>query len=228
MRSAVTLLACLPLLSCGSDEQDSGAELPVAKSWTGSEVAVQPVGKHQGLDIGLPDDPHAGLGLDMGAGSDPHAGLGLGLGGDSDPHAGLDLGMGSVAGLGLKAPDPDRQVDDSQFLSGSLSIAAELKNAVSDGVLFLSVRPVNKLTGESLGSPLAVEILDLSSFPIEFRLSGAQTMVAGTEFVGDVLIYARIDQDREASTSTPGDVEGSVRATIPASGLRLVLDTLVP
>ncbi len=215
MRSVVTLLACLPLFSCGSEEQDTGADLPVAKSWSGSEVAIQPVARnHQGLHIGVSDDPLAGLGLN--------------LDGASDPHAGLNLGMGSVAGLGLSAPDPERQVDDSLFLSGSLSITAELKNAVSDGVLFLSVRPINTVTGESLGSPLAVEILELSSFPIEFRLSGAQTMVAGTEFAGDVLIYARIDQDREASTSTPGDVEGSVRATIPASGLRLVLDTLVP
>ncbi len=215
MRSVVTLLACVPLLSCGNDDPESGAELPVAQSWSRSQVSGQPVAsKHQGLDIGLPGDPHVGLGLD--------------LGGASDPHAGLDLGMGSVAGLGLSAPDPDRQVDDSQFLSGSLSITAELKNAVSDGVLFLSVRPINPVTGESVGSPLAVEMLELSSFPIEFRLSGAQTMVAGTEFVGDVLIYARIDQDREASTSTHGDVEGSVRATIPASGLHLILDTLVP
>jgi hypothetical protein len=53
-------------------------------------------------------------------------------------------------------------------------------------------------------------------------------MVAGTAFEGDVMVYARVDSDGEASSKLSGDVEGSVMASIPADKLSLVLDTLVP
>jgi hypothetical protein len=38
----------------------------------------------------------------------------------------------------------------------------------------------------------------------------------------------RVDRDGEAMSRKPGDIEGSVRAKIPARGLKIVLDTPVP
>ncbi len=62
---------------------------------------------------------------------------------------------------------------------------------------------------------------------MDFHLSAAQMMVAGTRFEGDVVVYARVDGDGEASSTLPGDVEGRVEASIPAEGLSLVLDTVI-
>jgi hypothetical protein len=89
------------------------------------------------------------------------------------------------------------------------------------------VKPVNKATGDIIGPTLAVERLDIQSMPVDFQLSEANSMIAGTVFEGDVLISARVDGDGEARSKTPGDVEGSVIATIPAEGLTLTLDQLI-
>ncbi len=216
------VFASLLLVACGCDsKEDPAANLPVANSW-GAQGGAQAAGSdpHAGMDMGG-DDPYAGM--DMG-GDDPHAGLDMG--GD-DPHAGLDMG-GSELG-GWQPPDPNRKVDPSQFLKGTLSAGKVVAGKIAPGsILFLSVRPVNKATGESLGSPLAVERLEVQSFPLRFHLSSEQSMVAGTAFEGDVMVYARIDGDGEASTTMPGDIEGSVMATIPAQGLKLVLNSVVP
>lgn len=223
-------LACLLAFSCSSDKKDDPAsELPVANSWNGQgtagdRVLSAPADPHAGLNMGAAADPHAGL--DMGGAADPHAGLNMG--GASDPHAGLDMGEGGNPG-GLQAPDPNRAVDPSKFLKGSISTAKNTAGLVKPGaIIFVSVRPINKATGESLGSPLAVERFDIQSLPVEFHLTGAHTMVAGTAFEGDVMVYARVDSDGEASSKLAGDVEGSVMASIPAEGLSLVLDTVVP
>lgn len=237
MPRLTSIASCLLLIcACSSDSKEDAEDLPVAQTWgaAGSSGDVTPIGTanapHAGLDMGSPD-PHAGLGIDLGS-PDPHAGLGIDMG-SNDPHAGLNEGsqegMGSVAGLGFAAPDPSRKVDPSLYLAGELTVSDEMRNRIVEGsVLFLSVRPVNKVTGESLGSPLAVEIMPLASFPIPFHLSAAQSMVAGTNFFGDVVVYARLDGDGEATTSFSGDIEGSIRAAIPADGLKVVLDTLVP
>jgi hypothetical protein len=114
------------------------------------------------------------------------------------------------------------------FLKGSLTASKATAGLIRPGaIIFLSVRPVNKATGESLGSPLAVELIEVQELPVRFHLSAEQSMVAGTAFEGDVMVYARMDGDGEASTTLAGDVEGSVMATIPAKGLELKLDRVV-
>jgi cytochrome c-type biogenesis protein CcmH len=114
------------------------------------------------------------------------------------------------------------------FVKGSIASNADTAALIEPGaIVFLSVRPINKATGEILGQPLAVERIDIRTLPVEFHLSGANSMVAGTQFDGDVEIYARVDRDGEASSVMPGDVEGRVKATIPAEGLALVLDTVI-
>mgnify|MGYP003632308715 FL=1 len=221
------VLAIALLASCGDDKKDDPATaLPVANSWnSGASSTGAPTvsgDPHAGLDMGGSGDPHAGL--DMGGGVDPHAGLDMG--GGVDPHAGLDMG-GENPG-GLMAPDPNREVDESQFVAGSIASNSETAALIKAGaIVFLSVRPINKVTGDILGQPLAVERIDVRTLPIDFRLSGANSMVAGTDFSGDVEVYARVDHDGEASSVQPGDIEGRVRTVIPAKGLLLVLDSVV-
>lgn len=203
--------------------------MPVAQDWSGSAPKPEQgsANPHAGMNMGGSGDPHAGL--NMGGSGDPHAGLDMG----SDPHAGLDMGDGGMAmgngnPGGLEAPDPNRAIDPKMFLKGKITVSKEAKALVKPGaILFLSARPVNKATGESMGAPLAVDRIDVQGLPLDFHLSGAQTMVAGTKFEGDVMLYARVDGDGEASSKRPGDVEGSVLVTIPAEGIDLVLNQVI-
>ena len=221
------ILAIALLASCGEDKKDDPATaLPVANSWNSGASGTAAPGSgdpHAGLDMGGSGDPHAGL--DMGGGVDPHAGLDMG--GGVDPHAGLDMSGGETPG-GLMAPDPNRVVDPKQFVAGSIASNAETAPLIEAGaIIFLSVRPINKVTGDILGQPLAVERIDVRTLPVDFHLSGANSMVAGTDFSGDVEVYARVDHDGEASSVEPGDIEGRVRGTIPTEGLSLVLNSVV-
>ncbi|MCP4449205.1 MAG: hypothetical protein GY811_28320 [Myxococcales bacterium] len=214
IRCLLVLVLCA---SCGDDKsEDSAAALPIANSWNGAGPAAL------GASIPgrmVPSDPHAGL--DLGGAGDPHAGLDMG--GASDPHAGLDMTAGE-----LMAPNPDRIVDPNIFVKGTLASTTDIASLIEVGdIVFLSVRPINKATGDILGQPLAVERIDVRTLPVDFYLSAANSMVAGTEFAGDVEVYARVDRDGEASTVEAGDIEGRVRASIPAEGLELSLSSIV-
>ena len=144
----------------------------------------------------------------------------------ANPHMKNPHGGTNVADLGLPPPDPNRKIDESKFLRGTIVVTEETKQLVKPGaVVFLSVRPVNPESGQVTGPPLAVEKLTISQLPMPFSLSEAQAMIGGTSFTGDVLIKAWTDQDGDAMTKQPGDVLGSLRAKIPADKLRLALDT---
>ena len=58
-------------------------------------------------------------------------------------------------------------------------------------------------------------------------MTPGNVMMAGTTFAGAVQITARVDRDGEAMTRAAGDIEGVLRAEIPAGGLKIVLDTPV-
>jgi hypothetical protein len=180
---------------------------------------------HAGMQMeGGGADPHAGL--DMGGqGADPHAGLDMG-GQGADPHAGLDMGEEDPAMAALQPPDPDRKIDETKFLRGTIRADTKVAGGIKSGaVMFLSAVPIEPSTGEVLGAPVAVARLDVDKLPMPFELTERNAMAAGTRFEGDVMITAWIDGDGEARTKEPGDVEGRLRARIPSGKLDLVLDT---
>ncbi|HYU14642.1 MAG TPA: hypothetical protein VEL05_01160 [Candidatus Acidoferrum sp.] len=233
-----TLMFVAASAPAGCDRSgDERRGLPPASDWKPPATQaseIEGAGRPRGHEAGEEptDDPHAGL--DMGGEADPRASRD----GDQDPHADLDMGeMGDGAGeeggdgadpdmAGLKAPDPDRPIDPSKFLRGTIRVGKDVSAAISPGsVLFLSARPIDPATGQTLGAPLAVAKLTVDKLPAPFELTERDMMVRGTRFEGDVLVSARVDRDGEARTKEPGDVEGSVRARIPAQALDLVLDT---
>lgn len=168
---------------------------------------------HAGLSLGDPGDPHAGL--DM---NDPHAGLDM-----SDPHAGID-----VTKLGLAPPDPDRAIDASRRVTGTIVVDAKAKDRMKPGTsVFLIVKRAGP-DGAASGPPLAVDKLSWSPGGVAFELTEAQAMTAGTELTGDVVVMARYDQDSDALSKEPGDVTGQVRVKIPADNVKLALDTILP
>jgi hypothetical protein len=176
---------------------------------------------------GAASNPHAGL--DMSAASNPHAGLDMG----GDPHAGLDM-QGAQAGgtdvtkLGLAAPDPNRRIDPSHRVTGTITVGAKVKDRVKAGTSVFVIAKRAGADGAPSGPPLAVDKLAWSAAGAAFELTDAQAMVAGTELTGDVVVVARYDQDSDALSKQPGDVTGQVRVKIPADGVKLVLDTVLP
>jgi hypothetical protein len=237
---ALAILLSIGASGCEGDRQPRG--VPSASAWKPPEA--QPSEVDPRIAAGPSDagggDPHAGMqmegggadphaGLDMGGqgGADPHAGLDMGGQGGADPHAGLDMeGEEDPEMAALQPPDPDRKIDDKKFLRGTIRADAKLAGSIKSGaVMFLSAVPIEPTTGEVLGAPVAVARLDVGKLPVPFELTERNAMAAGTRFEGDVMITAWVDGDGEARTKEPGDVEGRVRARIPARNIDLVLDT---
>lgn len=197
------LAIALLLLAACEQRKGPAAEMKPAESWSAQGQANA--------------DPHAGvdLGAAQARADDPHQGLDIGHGGD--PHAGIDMtGPG-----GLPAPDPDRPIDPTKFLKGTIALGNGMK-APASSVVFLAVRPA------AGGPPIAVDVIENPRFPLAFALDEGKAMVGGTAFSGEVVISARVDQDSDVDTRQPGDLSGKVSATIPAEGLALTLDTVQP
>jgi hypothetical protein len=211
MRYALIISAALIVVACGDKKKDDLQGLPPADDWHAQGMAGTAPGAdpHGGMA-----NPHAG----MGAG-DPHAGMDM-----NDPHAGMNMGGSSVEELGLPPPDPNKPIDPDKYLRGIITVADEVKDRVKAGsTLFLMVR---KAGADGPGALIAVDVKTISKLPAAFELDGGNAMVGGTEFDGQVVVGARLDQDGDAGTKQPGDVEGEVKATIPADSLVLTLDTV--
>jgi hypothetical protein len=172
-------------------------------------------------DWGEPSNPHA----EVATTDDTHAGLDMQGGGDpSDPHAGLDMG----GGAGDLAPPEEREIDPNKFLRGTIVLTDATKGKVPPGaVIFLAAKAADA-QGNASGPPLAVQRLEVGSFPMEFSLDERDEMIAGTDFGGPVVITARVDQDSDVGSRQPGDLSGKIAASVPAKGLELKLDAIEP
>lgn len=214
-RSAALFAAFALVAACGDDDS-----LPEAQSWqapsplpgqAGQGGAQHPHAGMQNPHAGMTGNPHAGMG------ENPHAGM------TGNPHAGMDPAMAA-----FDPPDPQRPIDPNRYLRGAIRPTDETAQRIERGdIMFLSAKPIDPASGEVIGAPVAVDRLIVSEFPLSFELSEEHMMVAGTAFEGHVVVEARVDSDGEAMTRLPGDVEGAVRAEIPAEGLELSLDTII-
>ncbi len=132
-----------------------------------------------------------------------------------------------VTQLGLNAPDPNRKVDPTRHIRGTLKVDAKAKaNVKAGGAVFLIVKKADA-NGQPSGPPLAVDKV-LYAENLKFELTEANAMVAGTELTGDVVLTARYDQDSDAISKQPGDVTGQVKLKIPTENVELKLDTVLP
>lgn len=228
MRRAFRVALCGGIIAVGACSKKNQDGLPPATEWqAAAESAASPAIPHFTPPPGMgrprgAANPHAGL--DMGDPNDPHAGLDLsGMSDPNNPHAGTD-----VTKLGLAAPDPDRAIDPTHRVAGTIVVDAKAKDRVRPGTsVFLIVKRAGP-DGAPSGPPLAVDKLSWSNDGVAFELTDAQAMVAGTELTGDVVVMARYDQDSDALSKEPGDVTGQVRVKIPAENVKLALDTVLP
>lgn len=153
------------------------------------------------------------------------AALGHGGAGGAPPTSpGSPHGM-PMAG-GAHGGDPMGAVDPSKVIAGTIDIAPKLKGQAKSGeTLFVVAR---SWTGKATpGGVVAVQRYTVASLPQPFELSGANTMIMGTKFEGQVSVSVRLDRDGDAMTKNPGDLEGTVGPIeIPKQGVKLVLDTV--
>jgi hypothetical protein len=146
-------------------------------------------------------------------------------------HPSIDPGQGGQAAdlPQLPAPDPNRKMDPAHHIKGTIVIDPKLKDKVKAGTPVFLVAKTLDAQGKPMSPPLAVERLDWTDKDsLAFSLDESNAMIAGTELKGEVLVQAHYDTDGEARSKTSGDVTGEAKVTIPADGVKVVLDTLIP
>jgi hypothetical protein len=207
----LTLLAgCDNSPRSSSSGSGQGAPSGLPQGETPSAQAPSPSGAMPSAD------PHAGL--DMG-GVNPHGGDPHGGSLEENPHGGDPHAM---------TGGPPPSFDPKMVIDGTIDVHAKLKDKVKPGdIMFVSVKSVDA-AGTPQRIPIAVDRVDVGTLPAAFSLSGKNTMMPGTKFEGNVMVSVRIDRDGEATTRVKGDIEGTARVTIPARGVKIVLDTPVP
>ena len=130
------------------------------------------------------------------------------------------------------APDDDRMAagqhptlaaSSAAAVSGVVSLSAALKaRAPAGATLFIVAKAV-----DSPGPPVAVYRTTVSSWPVPFNLTDAQSMLPGRSLstVGRVSVEARISQSGQPLPA-PGDLQGSSEVVDQADRqrLRIVID----
>ena len=132
--------------------------------------------------------------------------------------------------MGFQPPDPNRPIDKSKFLRGSIHPSDAMKAKIPpNALIYISVKKADPATGDAVaGMPIATLKLNATSWPLPFELTEANLMVAGGDFSGDVVVTARYAQNSDPLMKAPGDVIGHVRTKIPAEKLDVTLDTVLP
>ena len=115
------------------------------------------------------------------------------------------------------------------FFLSTLALAGDLSSitgtiAIGKGVTFpkgaviyIAARPV---TG---GPPMAVKKITDPQFPLNFTLGQDNAMMGGA-FSGDVEITVRASQAGDPMSRTPGDLVGTLKTKVGASGVKVKLD----
>ena len=217
-----TVLLALLLVGCSKKNQDG---LPPAQDWNGGQMAEaqpQPQGSARVNPHQMPESAEPSA---MPPGHPPIDDQQLPPG--HPPMEGAPPPSGpDVTKMGLTAPDPNRKLDPNKHIRGTLKVAAAAKaNVKAGGAVFLIVKKADA-SGNPSGPPLAVDRV-IYTDNLEFELTEANAMVAGTDFSGDVVVTARYDQDSDAISKQPGDVTGMAKVKIPADNLALTLDTIL-
>jgi len=112
-------------------------------------------------------------------------------------------------------------VADAGSLRGTIRVAPDLADGLPDGaVLFVFARAAQG------GPPLAARRIDAPRFPLGFELGPQDRMIAARPFEGPFLLSARLDGDGNATTRSPGDLQGSAPGPVQPGddGVELILD----
>jgi hypothetical protein len=103
-------------------------------------------------------------------------------------------------------------------IDGDIRVSSDV-GVVPPGTLFVIVR----VSGRETGPPLAVKQLG-GEVPTSFRITEENAMIPGTPFVGDLDVIVRLDQDGNAFSQQPGDLEGRAGPVQAGGEVEIVLE----
>jgi len=101
----------------------------------------------------------------------------------------------------VDAPSQETAAPNGPTIGGQVVLGEGIE-APKGAVLFITARP----SGARGGPPLAVRRLDPETFPSEFSMGPSDVMIAGRPWKGPVDLTARLDQDGDALSRSPGDL----------------------
>lgn len=150
----------------------------------------------------------------------------------SQPAAGAQpTGKGDdTAGLPPGHP-PLPGADATGDISGHIRLDPRIKDKVKpNSVLFIVIRR-NSGKGKK-GMLLAAKKIKLDktqTFPRPYTITANDVMMKGVELKGIVRVSARIDQDGDALSKSPGDITGELNVPFPvgSKGVNFAMDTVL-
>ena len=115
---------------------------------------------------------------------------------------------------------PPATATDTGSVAGTIAVSPSLRSRATGGVLFVIARSAADRR------ILAVRREDNVTFPVQFRISGRDAMVAGTTFAGPLDITARLSKSGDAVAAS-GDLEGTARGiAVGAEDVKVTLDSV--
>ena len=201
---------------CSKKEKEG---LPPAQEWSADTSGMVQPGN-------TPANPHVANphGADMG-GAAGMAGSALPPG---HPDIGGSAGGVDVSKLGFNSPDPNRAIDPTRHIRGTIAIHPKAADrAQPGGTVFVFAKKIGP-DGNPMPMPLAAQKLAWDGKDLAFELSDANAMVDGTQLTGEVMLMARYDHDGDVMSKQPGDITGEMKVKIPSEGVKLYLDTILP
>lgn len=140
--------------------------------------------------------------------------------------AGMPPGQGDAASLppghppiGAAAAGGPASDRSAGHLAGTVQLSPKLAAGPGD-VLYLIAKKGP--------TTLAVRRVEKPTFPLDFELTGADAMVSGVPFEGPVDLVARLSRSGDAIPAK-GDLEGVTKGVaVPASGIKVTIDTTRP
>ena len=111
----------------------------------------------------------------------------------------------------VDAADSSGSAAGGGAVAGTIAVAPSLAARAAGGVLFVIAR------SSADRRILAVRREDGVTFPFEFKISGADAMIAGTTFAGPLDITARLSRSGDA-VAAKGDLEGVARGSRSGPG----------
>lgn len=89
-------------------------------------------------------------------------------------------------------------------ITGVVRVAPALEGQLPDGAFLFIIARVG-----AGGPPLAVKRIPAPSLPLEFSIGPDDRMIKARPFAGQIQLSARIDSDGNATSRSPGDLQGS-------------------
>ena len=124
----------------------------------------------------------------------------------------------------MAPPAPDEEAAPAGAVGppirGRVTLApAVASRAPGSAVLFLIARR------GGAGPPVAVKRIESPAFPLDFELGPDDRMIQAMPFTGPLQLTARLDGDGNATTRSPGDLQGAATAPVDpgAEGVEIVL-----